>query len=80
MSPTGCQGECICRSGGGSIGPPGPPGHTGPTGLPGTQGLKGDPGLKGDEGPRGPQVRTAGLKLYNEMQILKRCLKVCSLS
>ncbi len=80
LSSTGCPGECICSSGVGSIGPPGPPGYAGPPGLPGTQGLKGDPGLKGDEGPRGPQVRTAGLKLYDEMQFSKTCLKVCSLS
>lgn len=56
MYPPGCPGECECRSGGGSIGHPGPPGYTGPPGLSGTPGLRGEPGLKGDEGPRGPQV------------------------
>lgn len=67
MSPSGCPGECECTSGGGSIGPHGPPGYTGPPGLPGTPGLKGEPGLKGDEGPRGPQVSAEGLKLYNQI-------------
>lgn len=80
VSPIGCPGECVCGSGVGSIGPPGPPGYTGHPGLPGPQGLKGDPGLKADDGPRGPQVRTTRLKLYDEMQFLKTCLKVCSLS
>ena len=65
VSPTGCEGECTCRSGGGRQGPPGPSGYPGPPGLPGTQGLNGDTGLKGPEGPGGPQVRTARLKLTN---------------
>lgn len=67
LSPTGCPGECECRSGGGSIGPPGSPGFTGPPGLPGTPGPKGDPGLPGEDGPRGPQVRTAGPNHNNQM-------------
>lgn len=56
MRPSGCPGECECRSGVGSVGLPGPPGYTGPPGFPGTPGLKGEPGLKGDEGARGSQV------------------------
>lgn len=66
LSPSGCQGICECRSGVGSIGPPGLPGYPGPPGLAGAPGINGEPGLKGDEGLRGPPVRTGeGLKLYN---------------
>lgn len=58
LSHLGRQGECICGSSSGSVGPSGPLGFPGRQGLPGSQGRAGDPGLKGDKGSQGPQVRT----------------------